>query len=533
MTTALRGDVDVIQSFLATSLGDAIHLAAITPDGPLSFRWFGSDIAAAASWALEQNGHGRNLYWTVNRVRDGLTSKATKGDVRGARFVLVDVDPPKDGSAWSAAPVLAELTALPSPPSFVIGSGGGVQAFWRLEEESMNLDAIEAINRGVRDRFAGDPCQNIDRLMRVPGTVNWPDKLKVARGRAPALATIVYEDDGTAHDPIALAHRFPAAGVDQQPAAEIVAPSRRVPHITADDPGLSERDPIRATIEHPPADGSRGALACAGVMVRAGYSDEQIEGILLNPTNPVARHCLDQQNPVRAAWRCIQKARAEEERRRAEVEEGGRLAEELGFITAPSAGPLDLDDVADWHGIEVAPREWLADEWLPIGEAALLTGAGAVGKSLAAQQLATCIAAGKPFLGVEVQHAPALYITCEDPRDELQRRQVAIAAAIGVTLQQAARHVKGQELARPPRQRAGELRPRPAHDADRTLQRAARSRAVARDPPARPGQHQPPVRRGREREAGGGSVLQSAERACRRDARCRAAARPPEQGGDE
>lgn len=106
--------------------------------------------------------------------------------------------------------------------------------------------------------------------------------------------------------------------------------------------------------------------------------------------------------------------------------------------TSAPANPFAFIDVADWQGMPVAPRRWLLDGWLPLGEAALLTGAGAMGKSLIAQQLATCIAAGRSFMGVEVEQCTSIYITCEDsdddPNNELLRRQSSICESMGIRL---------------------------------------------------------------------------------------------------
>ncbi len=98
-------------------------------------------------------------------------------------------------------------------------------------------------------------------------------------------------------------------------------------------------------------------------------------------------------------------------------------------------GLLPLFDPADWTGTNPPERQWRWDSFIPDFQATLLTGAGAAGKSLATQQMCTCIALGLPFLGVPTSQAPALYITCEDDLQELHRRQEAICAALGVTLE--------------------------------------------------------------------------------------------------
>lgn len=80
----------------------------------------------------------------------------------------------------------------------------------------------------------------------------------------------------------------------------------------------------------------------------------------------------------------------------------------------------------------VPPRRWLLDRWIPDGYVSLLSGDGGTGKSLLAMQLATCAAAGMPFLGIEMAPRRVLYLACEDDRDELHRRQADINATLGI-----------------------------------------------------------------------------------------------------
>ncbi len=125
--------IDALRMF--DPAGD-LHIAAICPEGqrPPLFRAVRGDFIGAATWIHELNADGRNIYWQPNRVRPGLTSKASADDIAAVRFFQVDIDPPKDGSGFDAGSAVAALNALPAPPSFIIHSGGGVQAFWRLSE---------------------------------------------------------------------------------------------------------------------------------------------------------------------------------------------------------------------------------------------------------------------------------------------------------------------------------------------------------------------------------------------------------------
>ncbi len=110
-----------------------------------------------------------------------------------------------------------------------------------------------------------------------------------------------------------------------------------------------------------------------------------------------------------------------------------RLGEAESISGIDSVG-LAVINPAEWAGMMPPPRVWVWDQWMPLHQATLLTGKGGVGKSLLAQQLATCIALGLPLLGKDTRQANALYLTCEDDADELHRRQDAICKALNVEL---------------------------------------------------------------------------------------------------
>jgi len=112
-------------------------------------------------------------------------------------------------------------------------------------------------------------------------------------------------------------------------------------------------------------------------------------------------------------------------------------ADELRALVDAALNPPDkllpFVDAGDWEGVETLPREWMLEGWEPKGSCTYLTGIGASGKSLLAQQRMTCSAAGVPFLGAAVTPGISIYITCEDDIDELHRRQEAINAALGIS----------------------------------------------------------------------------------------------------
>lgn len=101
---------------------------------------------------------------------------------------------------------------------------------------------------------------------------------------------------------------------------------------------------------------------------------------------------------------------------------------------APDAKPLASLDLVALADIEPEPKRFIIPRLAPAAEVTLFTGAGAVGKSLLAQQLATAIATGTPTLGLDLDPAPAIYITCEDDAKVLHYRQAHICRALGVDM---------------------------------------------------------------------------------------------------
>lgn len=97
---------------------------------------------------------------------------------------------------------------------------------------------------------------------------------------------------------------------------------------------------------------------------------------------------------------------------------------------------LPIFDFAKLDGPEPDPLEWVLKGYVPKREVTFFTGEGATGKSLSAQQLATCIASCMAFLGLPTSlgdEGAVLYVTAEEGEDELHRRQRNINRALGVT----------------------------------------------------------------------------------------------------
>lgn len=76
---------------------------------------------------------------------------------------------------------------------------------------------------------------------------------------------------------------------------------------------------------------------------------------------------------------------------------------------------------------EPPPRQWAIKGWLGFGHVTLLVGSGGIGKTLLAQQMASCLALGREFIGEVARPIKTLMWACEDDHDELWRRQIHLA----------------------------------------------------------------------------------------------------------
>ena len=133
-----------------------------------------------------------------------MDQRLSKDDIGVIRAIYADIDPKKGGDA-SGDHFRAERERLMGlakqlredptcPPSLIVDSGGGIQAWWMLSPHvpatPENKDRAEGIGRTLKRRFGGDGVFDVSRVLRLPGTINIPNAEKAAQGRKPALATI-------------------------------------------------------------------------------------------------------------------------------------------------------------------------------------------------------------------------------------------------------------------------------------------------------------------------------------------------------
>jgi len=267
-----------------------------------------------AEWIEKYNGT-RNIYFHVNPTRGPMDKKALREDMRGMRWLHVDVDP-RDGQDLQAERERA-LTQLLDPPAgvpkptAVIFSGGGYQGFWRLDEEfEINGDVglaetAKRWNLQLELLFGADNCHNVDRIMRLPGTVNVPDAKKRAKGRSEELAKVEVFDQSRIYS---LSQFTPAAPTQTNElfgaSSQTVEISGNIARIATMDE-LDEWDvPDRVKViivqgrhpdEPPKEDDSRSSwlFDCVCNLVRCNVPDEVIFSLITDPDFGISDSVLD------------------------------------------------------------------------------------------------------------------------------------------------------------------------------------------------------------------------------------------------
>ena len=313
-----QGNVDAAIEFLKRWEPSAgWTLTAIDPDkrGAIQTQTFDkAQEKEARAWITFWQGK-RNIYFSVNRPRQNLSSKADKADIGWLVALHVDIDPdkktkPEDLGAEQAR-ILASLKAAKPTPTVIIYSGGGYQGFWRLREalevEPGHIEHLESYNRGLEKALAGDKCHNIDRIMRLPGTINLPNAKKRAAGRVPALAAVVEADwdrlysigDFTALHTAEKKESKPAQDAPPLPKSPVAEWARRVLEHGPDPEGKFAYG----------GDRSKAVFAVACALVRAGWTNDEIQAALLDKSNGLSAHVLDQGQPEVYALRQAQQAR--------------------------------------------------------------------------------------------------------------------------------------------------------------------------------------------------------------------------------
>lgn len=304
-------------------------LRRYAPEGPWSLATFSPTTRGACcnpnqtgnvAQFVQQFGERQNVYFLLGIPDGQLAGQPKKERMRGAAWLWVDLDP-RSGEDLEAerARILALLRQPPNapPPSAILDSGRGYWGLWRLAEPCTDPALVERHNKRLANLFGavGDDCWNINRVGRLPGTVNqktgsrativeWHDDRAYALDDMPTP-----EPEGPRAAPVLVdvsqAHRL-----DDLSALDQWGVSDRVKRIIA-----QGRDPEAGPKE---GDDSRSAWLYDAVcnLVRAGVPDDIVFGLITDPAWGISESVLRRRDgasvprPESYALRQIEKAKA-------------------------------------------------------------------------------------------------------------------------------------------------------------------------------------------------------------------------------
>jgi len=103
-----------------------------------------------------------------------------KSDVRLVPCLWADLDftnfePSDNELVPGARNAQIKLHTYSPQPTVIVFSGHGFHLYWRLDKPSTDIPRCEATMAEIARELNGDHVQDINRMMRLPNTVNWKD----------------------------------------------------------------------------------------------------------------------------------------------------------------------------------------------------------------------------------------------------------------------------------------------------------------------------------------------------------------------
>ncbi|MBK9129704.1 MAG: hypothetical protein IPM13_18260 [Phycisphaerales bacterium] len=374
---AFQPDYDAAHAFrLQLPRAGRWALLSIAPEGgPPTPKFFGRE-EDERPWLIEQ-GATNNAYYALNPLRRRpRKGKARKGDVHSAIALHADLDPPPCSAGTSRAEKLAQLGAarekllarltekIPPfvpPPSVIIDSGGGYQGLWLLRSpfevlgDPARIADFERYLRALGKALNADPSTlNIDRILRLPGTLNRPSaKKQREKGQDLALARIVSADYAMRYDLTDFAECEEGVGSPEAPRTKVaVVPiaTTGVRIETVDD--ISSAVPLSKLCKDAILQGREAApdrwpsrseavyFVCHD-LVRAGCSPEVVKGVITSPAFRISERVIEKGNADAEVARAFAEERGAEskiQRPWIELPNGLRQHRDFALDLAPLLG---------------------------------------------------------------------------------------------------------------------------------------------------------------------------------------------------
>lgn len=368
---------------------------------PQSLKFRTEWLDEAVDAIVDLNARGRNVYVVRNPIRDDCAGSASDKDIAAAFFLWADCDDATaagnikrfDGPKYSAA-----ITTGRTPET-------RVHIYWKLEDACTDLTAWRDMQTRIAAHFKSDSSViNPSRIMRVAGTITWPDTKKRAKGYISEMASLRTSYDEP-RQPVTLDQMGRVFG-QSTPAASTSSLSI--------DTGPQPLDRERARIQAMSGQEWHNAvIRLVGSYVSKGLSDDEIHGLTDQLT-------LDGYTV---------------EQTRREVQTAIDGARRKGWTPEEEQPPVNPDDVAPlmfrfWEQkqLEAIPHpQFVYSDFYARGYTSLTLAAPKVGKSLLGLAEALDMATGRGILtGQRRDPLRVVYYNAEDDQNVIDARVSAL-----------------------------------------------------------------------------------------------------------
>jgi len=131
------------------------------------------ELESKLSYLRKLNAEGYNIYASVNILQPDAKTRKTEDFLPYQVAVYLDLDSKQKSASQLWKEIWEEIRRgrLPEPSWVIKSSKGNYQAYW-IFEEPVEVWKLEAIMRGLNERFGLDHTHDVARVFRLPGLRN-------------------------------------------------------------------------------------------------------------------------------------------------------------------------------------------------------------------------------------------------------------------------------------------------------------------------------------------------------------------------
>ena len=364
-------------------------------------------VEDAVQHAAAMNQHSQNIYMCINpidgRINIPPNKAATDKDILAAFYCFADAD--TDGS-------MANVLSF-AGPKFTMSVKTGTtpyvrgHAYWQLEEPCFNLNAWRQVQASIAASLGTDSVViNPSRIMRVAGTISYPNDDKKSRGYIQEQVTMRTEFSSD-RDPVPfdrLMRAFPPTQRSTSTATTSTATIQIDLGQQAMDRAMAEASILQGDNWH------QNVIRLVASYVSKGLTDAEIHAL----TDRFTMDGYTAEDTRREVQQAIDGARAKGWTPQPEITPQQALQTQLPEFDAapkPTKPPAQIFWAAEAQ--PVLTQSYLVKGWLGAGQMSVVYGPSNVGKSFIVLDLAYHVAAGMEWQGSKINGGPVLYLATE------------------------------------------------------------------------------------------------------------------------